>query len=209
MVSFLNLGLAGFVVAAIAARFVFPAMSVEGRMMWLLRSSPLDVRALFWSKYWVGTVPLLVVALPLIVVTNVVLQASPLILALTTVTMVGITFALTAMALGLGALYPNYDTENVAEIPTSFGGLLFMMAAVIYLAGIVVLEGWPVYLYLQANLASEGASVSVAPLAAGAVRRGAPHRPGGLAAAEGGRRTRPKSGRLTGRRTRWPRRPRG
>lgn len=167
VVSFLNLGLAGFVVAAIAARFVFPAMSVEGRMMWLLRSSPLDVRALFWSKYWVGTVPLLVVALPLIVVTNIVLQASPLILTLTTVSMVGITFALTAMALGLGALYPNYDTENVAEIPTSFGGLLFMMAAVIYLAGIVVLEGWPVYLYLQANLASEGASVSVAPLALG------------------------------------------
>src|SRR5690606_27418887 len=86
VVSFLNLGLAGFVVAAIAARFVFPAMSVEVRMMWLLRSSPLDVRALFWSKYWVGTVPLLVVALPLIVVTNLVLDASPLILTLTTLT---------------------------------------------------------------------------------------------------------------------------
>ena len=167
VVSFLNLGLAGFVVAAIAARFVFPAMSVEGRMMWLLRSSPLDVRALFWSKYWVGTVPLLVVALPLIVVTNLILQASPLILILTTVSMVGITFALTALALGLGALYPNYDTENVAEIPTSFGGLLFMMAAVIYLAGIVILEGWPVYLYLQANLASEGAPPSVLPLLMG------------------------------------------
>ena len=70
VVSFLNLGLAGFVVAAIAARFVFPAMSIEGRMMWLLRSSPIDVRTIFWSKYWVGTVPLLLVALPLIVGTN-------------------------------------------------------------------------------------------------------------------------------------------
>jgi ABC-2 type transport system permease protein len=101
------------------------------------------------------------------VVTNVVLQASPFILTVTTVTMVGVTFAVTAMALGLGALYPNYDTENVAEIPTSFGGLLFMMAAVIYLAGIVVLEGWPIYLYLQANLASEGASPSTIPLILG------------------------------------------
>jgi len=149
VVSFLNLGLAGFVVAAIAARFVFPAMSIEGHMMWLLRSSPLDVRQLFWSKYWVGTVPLLVVALPLIVVTNIVLDASPFILILTSVTMVGITFAITSLALGLGALYPNYDTENVAEIPTSFGGLLFMMAAVAYLAGVIVLEAWPVYLFLR------------------------------------------------------------
>lgn len=159
VVSFLNLGLAGFVVAAIAARFVFPAMSVEGRVMWLLRSSPLRVRDLFVAKYWVGTIPLLVVALPLILTTNVVMETPPLILLLTTVTMIGATFALTAMALGLGALFPNFDTENVAEIPTSFGGLLFMMCAVLYLGAVVALEGWPVYAYLQSRMA--GGSVGI------------------------------------------------
>jgi ABC-2 type transport system permease protein len=167
VVSFLNLGLAGFVVAAIAARFVFPQMSIEGRMMWLLRSSPLDIRRLFWSKYWIGTVPLLAVALPLIVVTNVVLEASPFILALTTLTMVGITFALTALALGFGALYPNYETENVAEIPTSFGGLIFMMAAVSYLAGVVILEAWPVYLFLSSRFQGGEAQLSTTPLVLG------------------------------------------
>lgn len=167
VVSFLNLGLAGFVVAAIAARFVFPAMSIEGRMMWLMRSSPIDVRTIFWSKYWVGTVPLLAVALPLIIGTNLVLDASPFILTLTSLTMVGITFALTSLALGLGALYPNYDTENVAEIPTSFGGLLFMMAAVIYLAGVVILEAWPVYLYLNSRFQVGTAEVSTVPLSMG------------------------------------------
>ena len=166
-VSFLNLGLAGFVVAAIAARFVFPAISIEGRMMWLLRSSPVDVRSVFWSKYWVGTLPLLAVALPLIVGTNLVLDASPFILGLTTVTMVGVTFALTSMALGFGALYPNYDTENVAEIPTSFGGLLFMMAAVSYLAGVVILEAWPVYLFLDARMQGNVAAVGTVPLLIG------------------------------------------
>jgi ABC-2 type transport system permease protein len=167
VVSFLNLGLAGFVVAAIAARFVFPQMSIEGRMMWLLRSSPLDVRRLFWSKYWIGTVPLLVIALPLIVITNIVLDASPFILILTTLTMVGITFALTALALGFGALYPNYETENVAEIPTSFGGLLFMMAAVSYLAGVVILEAWPVYLFLNSRFQGGEAELSTLPLVLG------------------------------------------
>jgi ABC-2 type transport system permease protein len=155
VVSFLNLGLAGFVVAAIAARFVFPAISLEGRMMWLLRSAPLDVRTLFWSKYWVGTVPLLLVALPLIVVTNAILEVSPFIFALSTGSMVMVTFALTALALGLGALYPNYESDNVAEIPTSFGGLLFMMAAVTYLAGVILLEAWPVYAYLAAGFRGE------------------------------------------------------
>ncbi len=167
VVSFLNLGLAGFVVAAIAARFVFPAMSIEGRMMWLLRSSPLDVSRLFWSKYWIGTVPLLAIALPLIVITNLVLDASPFILALTTLTMVGVTFALTALALGFGALYPNYDTENVAEIPTSFGGLIFMMTAVTYLAGVVVLEAWPVYLFLSSRVREGQAALRISPLVLG------------------------------------------
>jgi len=167
VVSFLNLGLAGFVVAAIAARFVFPAMSIEGRMMWLLRSSPLDVRELFWAKYWVGTVPLLAIAIPLIVITNIVLEASSFILILTTLTMVGVTFALTALALGFGALYPNYETENVAEIPTSFGGLLFMMSAVSYLAGVVILEGWPVFLYLNSRFQGEGAAFGATPVILG------------------------------------------
>jgi ABC-2 type transport system permease protein len=81
--------------------------------------------------------------------------------------MVGVTFALTAMALGFGALYPNYETENVAEIPTSFGGLLFMMAATTYLAAVVALQGWPVYRYLAARAAGVEASPDLLALLAG------------------------------------------
>ncbi len=75
VISFLNLGLAGFVLAAVAARFIFPAVSLEGRQMWLLRSSPLDPEAMLWSKYWTGTVPLLVLAFIITVLTNWLLQA--------------------------------------------------------------------------------------------------------------------------------------
>jgi ABC-2 type transport system permease protein len=158
VVAFLNLGLAGFVVAAVAARFIFPAMSLEGRMTWLLRSSPLDPRLLFWSKYWTGTLPLLAVALPLIVITNLLLGVDPFLFWLSLGTMVSVTLALSALALTFGALFPNYETENPAEIPTSFGGLLFMMTAVAYLAAVIVLQGWPVYLFLRARLDGAGAT---------------------------------------------------
>jgi ABC-2 type transport system permease protein len=168
LVSFLNLGLAGFVVAAIAARFVFPGMSLEGRMMWLLRSSPLDIRTLFMAKYWVGTLPLLVIALPLIVGTNIILEASPLILGITTASMIGITFAMTALALGLGAIFPNCETDNTAETPTSFGGLICMMSAVSYLAVVVILLAWPVNGFLQARLAGEAGAFGITPLVLGA-----------------------------------------
>jgi ABC-2 type transport system permease protein len=151
VVSFLNLGLAGFVLAAIAARFLFPAVSLEGRTLWLLRSSPLDLRALLWSKFWVGITPLLVLALALTVGTNLILRISGLMMALSVATIVLITFAVSAMALGFGALFPKFDSENAAEIPTSFGGLLFMMTATAYLGVVIALQAWPVYAILQAR----------------------------------------------------------
>jgi ABC-2 type transport system permease protein len=81
--------------------------------------------------------------------------------------MIGVTFALTSLALGFGALYPNYETENVAEIPTSFGGLLFMMAAVTYLAGVIILEAWPVYLFLSSRIQEGQAELGITPLVLG------------------------------------------
>ena len=149
LVSFLNLGLAGFVLAAIAARFIFPAVSLEGRQMWLLRSSPLELRTLLWSKYWVGTVPLLALALLLTGLTNLLLQVDRFMMVMGLVTICGLTFAIAALALGFGALYPQFETENAAQIPTSFGGLVFMMATIVLL-GIVIFVLWQaVYQYVR------------------------------------------------------------
>ena len=150
LVSFLNLGLAGFVLASIAARFIFPAVSLEGRHMWLLRSSPLDLRALLWSKYWVGTIPLLVLALLLTGTTNVLLQVRPFMMVVGIVTICGLTFAISAMALGFGALYPQFETENAAQIPTSFGGLVFMMATIALLGAVIFVLWQAVYAYVRA-----------------------------------------------------------
>lgn len=160
VVSFLNLGLSGFVLASIAARFIFPAVSLEGRQMWLLRSSPLDLRALLWSKYWVGTVPLLVLALVLTGVTNLLLKASPFMMIVSLTTICGLTLAISAMALGFGALYPQFETENAAQIPTSFGGLVFMMATVALLGAVIVVLAGPVYGYLSAVNAGRSVTLS-------------------------------------------------
>ncbi|MGH7483285.1 MAG: putative ABC transporter permease subunit [Longimicrobiales bacterium] len=152
VISFLNLGLAGFVLAAIAARFLFPAVSLEGKTLWLLRSSPLDLRKLIWTKYWVGVVPLLVIALALTVGTNLILRVGPFMMALSIATITLVTFAVGALAIGFGAAFPRFDTENTAQIPTGFGGFLFMMTATVYLALVIALEAWPVYGYLNARL---------------------------------------------------------
>lgn len=151
VVPFLNLVLAGFVLASIAARFIFPGVSLEGRTMWLLRSSPMAVRDLLWAKFWVGTVPLLLLALGIVGVTNWLLQVSDFMFFVSVLSITMLTFALAGMAIGFGTMFPQFETENAAQIPTSFGGLLYMMASVAVIGGVIVLEARPVYGWLSAQ----------------------------------------------------------
>jgi ABC-2 type transport system permease protein len=148
IVPFLNLVLAGFVLASIAARFIFPGVSLEGRTLWLLRSSPMRMQDMLWAKFWVGTLPLLILALLIVGLTDYLLQVTAFLFVVSTVTIALMTFAVSGLAIGFGTLFPQFETENAAQIPTSFGGLLFMMASVAVIGGVVVLEARPVYGYL-------------------------------------------------------------
>ena len=150
VVPFLNLALAGFVLASIAARFIFPGVSLEGRTFWLLRSSPMSMRELLWSKYWVGTLPLLFLALAIVGTTDFLLQVSSFMSAVSILSITLMTMAIASLALGFGTMFPQFETENAAQIPTSFGGLLFMMTSVALIGGVIVLEAKPVYSYLSA-----------------------------------------------------------
>ena len=150
VVPFLNLVLAGFVLASVAARFIFPGVSLEGRTMWLLRSSPMAMRDLLWSKFWVGTLPLLVLAVAIVGVTNQMLQVSAFMFWVSVGTVVFLTLGIAGLAIGFGTAYPQFETENAAQIPTSFGGLLFMMASIALIGAVVMLEARPVYGYLSA-----------------------------------------------------------
>lgn len=151
VVPFLNLVLAGFVLASIAARFIFPGVSLEGRTLWLLRSSPLPMRELLWSKFWVGTMPLLVLALAIVGTTDYLLQVTQFMMAVSIFSIAFLTLAIGGLALGFGTLFPQFETENAAQIPTSFGGLVFMMSSVALIGVVVMLEAKPVYAYLSAR----------------------------------------------------------
>ncbi len=152
VVPFLNLVLAGFVLASIAARFIFPGVSLEGRTLWLLKSSPMSMRELLWAKFWVGTAPLLILALAIVGVTDYLLKVSEFMFVVSTFTIAMMTFAISGLAIGFGTVFPQFETENAAQIPTSFGGLLFMMASVSVIAAVVILEARPVFTYLSTRI---------------------------------------------------------
>jgi ABC-2 type transport system permease protein len=146
--AFLNLGLAGFVMATVAVRFVFPAVSSEGAAFWIIRTAPITYRDFLWSKFWSGVVPLLLMSLTLTVVANELLAVAPFLKAVTAVGITFMTFALVGLATGMGARYPRFSSDNATQVAGSPGGVAFMIAAVSYVIAMVVLLGWPSSVFL-------------------------------------------------------------
>ena len=58
--SFLNMGLALFVLTAVSARFAYPAVSMEREAFWLVKTSPLSLKAFLWIKFFIYYFPLLI-----------------------------------------------------------------------------------------------------------------------------------------------------
>jgi ABC-2 type transport system permease protein len=146
--AFLNLGLAGFVMATVAARFVFPAVSTEGAAFWIIRTAPIPLRDFLWSKFWSGLMPVLVLSLLLTIVANEFLGVAPFLKLVTGVAIVFMSFALVGLATGLGARYPRFAADNATQVAGSPGGIAFMIAAVSYILAMIGLVGWPSSIYL-------------------------------------------------------------
>ncbi len=146
--AFVNMAMAAFVLSAISVRFVFPAVSVEGPAFWIVRTSPVTAGAFLWSKFCAGLVPVLLLAEVLTVVSNELLHVDPFLKLVTACAIFFMTFALVGMAAGLGAQYPRFSFENVTQVSGSYGGIAFMILAVLFILVEVALVAWPSSVYL-------------------------------------------------------------
>lgn len=152
LLSFLNMGLASFVLIAIAARFAYPAVSTEGEAFWLIKSAPVTLKTFLWIKFTIYFVPLLFLSEIITVATNILLDVTPFMMALSTITMFFIVPGVVSMGIGLGAAYADFNSENPAQTVTSFGGFLFMAMSAGFISTVIVLEASPVYSLFMADL---------------------------------------------------------
>ncbi len=147
LVSFLNVGVAGFVVAAIGLRFTFPAISLEGGSYWLLKSAPVSAAAIMREKLLLSLPSSVVIGLVLIVVSSRLLGADLFIFTLSTITILSASVVISVMGIGMGALFPDFKVENIHQLESSYGGFLYMACSMGYLALLVGVEAWPVQMH--------------------------------------------------------------
>jgi ABC-2 type transport system permease protein len=159
--SFLNMGLALFVLTAVTARFAYPAVSMEREAFWLVKTSPLSLKAFLWIKFFIYYFPLLILTEALIVATNILLSVTPFMMALSIVTVFFLVPGVVAMGIGLGAAYPDFKAENPTQTVTSFGGLVFMIVCAGYIGLVILIEAGPVYNLFMADIRGKTLSPAI------------------------------------------------
>ncbi|MDH5762632.1 MAG: hypothetical protein OEZ51_06610 [Nitrospinota bacterium] len=156
VVSVLNIGLIGFVLSALAARFVFSATSLEGKKMWTIYTAPVRMESFLLGKFLMYFPPLLLIGELLVVVSNILLQVDAYVMQASIVGVLFITVGVVGMAVGMGAMYPKFDYENISEISSGTGGILFIISSLIYVGLVLVLAAQPMYYHFREVFLAEG-----------------------------------------------------
>jgi ABC-2 type transport system permease protein len=163
LISFVNLGFTGYVFATISIRFVYPAISLEGKALWVVRSTPLSIRNLFWGKLLINLILGTVLAEALIVISNLLLRVDPIMTAFSMVAVLFFTCSLVSLSIGFGASMPDLKETNPSKIASGPGGILAAVTSLAYVGLSVVIMAWPGNVYLTSKRL--GTPVPIYPLA--------------------------------------------
>lgn len=122
-----NLCLAGLVLSAVAARFVYTAVSLEGQAFWIIRSAPVDINRFLCQKFLQAVVPVTAVVLIMVFLVNTTLGIRGITMCLSLGVMAMLCISICGLGTGMGAMQPRFRYENIASVSMGLGGMAFMV----------------------------------------------------------------------------------
>ncbi|MCD6594194.1 hypothetical protein J7L68_00760 [bacterium] len=147
IISFVNFGFSGYILATLSVRFVYPAISMEGKSFWSIISSPLSVKTLFWEKFTMAFVVFFILAEIVAVISNGILSQSTQMIILTAFGILLMSISLVGLNVGLGIIFPNFEELNPMRIASSGGGMIAALLSLIYVGIVVAIIALPTYRY--------------------------------------------------------------
>ncbi len=135
----------GFLVASVALRFVFPAVSQEGLAFWCIRSAPILLGKLYWQKFLGSLSLVLTVSLALSIASAILTRQHVDLSNAATISMASVAVAITSMYLGSGALFAQFKERNPIRVASSRGATLTFLISMLYLVVVTAVVAVPVY----------------------------------------------------------------
>jgi len=158
LISLVNLGFTGYVFATVSIRFVYPAISLEGQALWVVRSAPLSIRDLFWGKLILNLVLGTVLVEAIILASDLLLKVDPIITLISMVAVLFFACSLVSISIGFGAGMPDLKESNPSRIASGPGGILAAMTSLAYVGLSVSIMAWPGYAYLVSEMSNTALS---------------------------------------------------
>ncbi len=143
MISYLNLAASALTLSTLTTRFVFPQFSLEGRRLWILGLAPVGLGRVVRQKFWLSCTAALGITVTLMTASSLMLHLEPEKVAFFAVAIAVMSAALSGLAVGLGALFPNFREDNPSKIVSGFGGTLCLVISFIYITVFVALVAIP------------------------------------------------------------------
>lgn len=141
--------------ATLTTRFVFPQLSLEGRRLWILGMAPIGLKRILWQKFALSSMASMAVTFLLTMISCSMLRVAPAIYAMSLGTVLFASLGLSGLAVGLGAIYPDFSQESSARIVSGFGGTLCLLLSLFYVTVLVGFQAIPMHYQITRHLFSE------------------------------------------------------
>ncbi len=125
-----NTYIEAFLVTAVGTRFVFQTVSLEGRSLWIIQTSPVSLREFLRTKFFFWLVPVALILGAVFAAGAHAVGSAPYIVLLKMASTWVIAVGIVGLGVGLGAYYANFAWEHPTQLAASFGSLVYMLACV-------------------------------------------------------------------------------
>ena len=153
IVSFLNLAVVGLILSTFTTRFIYPLISLEGRRFWILSRLPIERDTILWGKFFFAACGSWVPCASLVLVSDMMLDVSWMVIGVHQLICVLLCLGLAGMAVGFGAMMPNFREQSPSKIAAGFGGTLNLVLSAVYIMVVVLLTALPCHFFLLAGKA--------------------------------------------------------
>jgi ABC-2 type transport system permease protein len=147
LIAQMNLLATSLTLATFASRFIFPQLSLEGRRFWVIGMAPMEREKILFGKLALSFMCSLVISETLIALSSIMLKTPPTLAILHSVALFGICLGLSGLAVGLGAIYPNFTEDNPSKIVSGFGGTLNLVMSLIFVLVVLGAQAVPCFYY--------------------------------------------------------------